>query len=94
MSEDSNLIELFPAPEPIPYNEAQSLGLTTVEEKALLMMGFIEPATPDAVIIGPDPEKSRRVEGEDVVTSLRAIEQRALRALKAKSDKDLSSSHR
>lgn len=84
MTEKSNLIELFPAPEPVSYEEAQRHGLGKEEQNALLMRGFIEPATSDTPMEALDQDRSRRIEGAAIITSLRAIEKRAMEELKKK----------
>lgn len=84
--EGADIIELFPKPETVDYDEADLACLSDEERKILTMRGVLGQPRPEDLLPINNPLKSRRVEGEGVVTSLRAIEQRALKALSGRKD--------
>lgn len=86
-SEGAEIIELFPAPKPVEYEVAEVANLSPEELKVLIMRGLVSRPDDGAEIPAHDAGKSRRVEGRSIVTSLRAIEEAAIAALKEGRDR-------
>jgi len=86
-SEGAEIIELFPTPKPSEYELAERADLSPLVLKVLLMRGLVDqPDINDQLSIN-NPDRTRRFEGKSVITSLRAIEEAALAALKEGRDR-------